>query len=203
MQTITVGFGSSNYSGASGSWLAVEVNAPFDFLAASKAFEKASSVQVVPCGLLASNKCMFSARMCAGDGAVLLLQAQHNLRGIRRRQASIMIRLRSTGPMLLVKGAMVPSAQSCIGANFILFEGRGDILTVEEAKAVGIHPRPSYCAEYFYPDDIAACFVVDTLVPAQAEKPELITIKTASGEVKPIAVSAPPRRRMGAARRAV
>lgn len=129
------------------------------------------------------------------EGSVLMLQAGRTRNGARVADGCILIRTRNTGPFLQIRCILPTDHESLLGDRIICFEGRGDILSVEELKTLGIEVPRSWVLGFMNKEEIDELFIVDQITPGTCGRPEFIRVATSNG-VRVQAIAPEPQRRM-------
>jgi hypothetical protein len=195
-QLVSIGFGKETFSVSSASLSAFVVEPPFNRTLPSKKFKRQGALQKFP----VSNHPEINGYMYLDsvgdipDGTIILLQASQRYRATPLRDGAIFIHLRATGPMLAVQATLPSAIESTLTGGFLAFQGRGDILAVDELKTYGIEPYKNYITAYTDDEEVAECYTIQVVSPEIEGKPNYDTVKTPDGEV--LVVKAKPRRKM-------
>lgn len=196
MQSISIGFGKTSFSRSSVSLSAHAVEAPFARQFPSKVYSRRGKLQSFPASQYPDiNGTMYLDTLeIPNDGGIIMLQNSHRMRGSPIRDGAVWLRLREQGPALTVTAILMPSHESLLGERFLCFQGRADLISLEDAAESGIQPGPSWVDGFMQEDEIAACFEIHELSPELSPKPKLERVRTMSGGEVTLTVSQPGRR---------
>ena len=129
------------------------------------------------------------------EGSILLFQARRTRGGMTIADAGVFVRLRSSAPLISLLAALPPSVESMLGDNIMAFQGRGDILSVDELRTLGIEVPRSYVSIYMDEDEVEERFSTREIASATVERPTFVRVATTTG-TKAQAVAADPIRRV-------
>jgi hypothetical protein len=73
--------------------------------------------------------------------------------------------------MLSISATLPSAIESTITGKFLVFQGRGDILNVEELSTGGIIPPKNYISAYLDEEEVAECYTIAEMSPALEGKP--------------------------------
>lgn len=196
LQSISIGFGKINFDNSSASLSAYVVEPPFVRNFPSKVYNRQGKLQVFPVSQHPeiNGTLHIDTLQIPQDGAILLFQNSHRMRGSPIRDGAVWIRLREQGPALTVAAKLMPHRESMVGESFLVFQGRGDLIGLEDAAESGIVPSRSWVDGFMIAEEIAEQFDIHELSPERSAKPRLERIKTMSGNEVTLKVSAPGRR---------
>lgn len=195
--SVIVSYGKINLSGASGVFSALRVKPLFERDSAANT----GRVNVKATTFSASTTMPelgggFTSKQVAHDaGTVIMLQGSRTRRGVRIADGCIFIRLRACAPKLMIRGILPTGEQSVLGDKHIVFVGSGDVLSVDELKALGYEIPRSWVSGYMQQEEIDELFEVDELNKGSGPRPSFVRIATSNG-VEVRAVQAEPVRRM-------
>lgn len=192
-QLISIGFGKESFKSTSASLAAFVVEPEFIRTLPSKKFKRQGSCQRFPASMYPEINGYFYLDSITGvpDGTVILLQSsqRHNANPIR--DGAIFISLRSTGPLLSIQASLPSAIESTLTDGCIAFQGRGDILDVEDLALYDIRPNRNYLNGYTDPEEIAECYHITVLAEETESKRILGTETTRDGEVVMVRQRAP------------
>lgn len=183
-QLISIGYGRETFSTCSASLSAFVVETGFTRTLPSKKFRRQGMLQKFPVSAHPEiNGYLFlDSVMNVPDGTLILLQSSHRHLGAPLRDGGVFICMRSTAAMLSVK-ANLPSAQeSTLTGDFLVFQGRGDVLTAKEVNAQGIDVPKNYLKGFLDAEEVRECYTITVTSPQIQEKPRLETVKDVDGE---------------------
>lgn len=193
-QLINVGFGRETFSKDSASLAAFIVENGFERNLPSKKFSRQGKLQRFPASQYPDvNGYMFLDSVTVPDGEVLMLQASHRRNSLPYADGSVCVRLRSTGPLLVIYASLPSNSEATLTGEFIAFHGRGDILAVRDLAGYGIKPPRKYVSAYFNEDEVRECFRVHVAAPETEAAPKLEQVKMADGKVE-LAMAKPSRK---------
>lgn len=130
----------------------------------------------------------------AENGAVLLMQSQHRFRGASSKDGAVFIQIRDTGPNYTVTAKLPTNRESLVGESFVMFQGRGDLLSLEELAELNIVPTKSWVDGFLNPEEVEQCFDIRELQPELSVKPRFEKVLTLSGKEVILTAQAPTRR---------
>lgn len=195
-QVISYGYGKENFTDASVSLLAFYLEAPFIRVLPSRvpAFKRSGTLQTYPSSNYPQvSGYLYLDTIIVPDGSLFLFQASHKYRGAGVRDGAFIFHARHDGPMSVVRAALPPSRESLNGTSFVVLQGRGDIISPEEAKTeFGIEMGKAIVSNWFNAEEIDECYTFSvTQDGTQRQAQDRVT--TADG--KAIAVPNPSRTR--------
>jgi len=129
------------------------------------------------------------------EGTIFLLQSRWVRNASPIRDGAVFVRLRATGPLWQIKAKMPMSAENILGDSFVAFEGRADVLTIEELRTAGVEIPTQYEKRFMSHEEVDECYVFDRLSDETQPRPVLRTINGADGP-KVVEVAPTPARRM-------
>lgn len=193
-QVISVAFGRESFATSSVSLSAFVATAPFKRELPSKAYKRQGALQVFPASAHPDiNGNLFMDTVRVPEGVILVLQCSHKHHSSSILDGAMILRTRSTGPMLAVY-ASLPTAQEAINTGrFLTFQGRADRLTPKEAEDAGLELPAHWKRAYLDDEEVNECFTVNILAPETAIKPRMEII--GEGE-DAVVVKARPGRRL-------
>lgn len=121
------------------------------------------------------------------EGALITLQYTSSMLGRSVNQARMLVMLRDSGPLLLVR-CRLPSHRFASLGTVTAFLGRGDIMSPGEAEELGYVIDDRVLSLYFDPDNVNAAFDIEEIAPAKAEKPQIVHTRSGSDDGTPKAV---------------
>lgn len=183
-QLISIGFGKETFSSTSASLSAFVVEVPFTRTLPSKKYTRQGQCQK----FAVSEHPMVNGYMymdsIAGvpEGTVVLLQASHRHRACPLRDGAMFIATRATGPLLGVWARLPSAVEATLAREFLVFQGRGDILTLQEVQDRGIAPPKNYKNGFMDPEEIEECYRIEVIAPPLEEKPRYERVQGREGE---------------------
>lgn len=143
----------------------------------------------------------FDADEDKGEGTVIILKHIQKFGASVICTSVLPIRIRETGPLLLIKGRFPVVKGFAHATDLMLFSGRADILTRDELEDLGLESCLSDNDwDYgFEEDDVETCYNITTTttnLSGYQERPEFVTVDTGDGEKAGIAVPKPFARRV-------
>lgn len=183
-QLISVGFGKETFTTASASLSAFVVEAPFERTLPSKKYKRQGQCQRFPASQYPEvNGYLYLDSVAqVPDGTVIVLQASHRYRATPLRDGAVFIALRSTGPLLSVNAKLPSAIEATISGNFLVFQGRGDILRADELAAYGIEPPKNYLRGFLDEEEVDECYTIKETAPAIEARPVFEVQQDADGE---------------------
>lgn len=191
-----LGYGKANYATSTTSFSCMKVVAPFVRSSASGAGRSIPGTKKwTMAGASPSHSGFSSERSEHAVGTIILVQATRMSGGMRIAEAGIFLRLRETGPLYEVYGKLPTSTQNVIGDEVAIATLRGDLLTLEDLKIMGLEIPRVFRQRYMQADEIAELFAVSEIQQEIKARPQLVAIATADG-VKLQEVAVAPARRL-------
>lgn len=186
-QLISVGFGKGSFKTRSFSLSGFVLTPGFVRTTPNKVYKRQGQCQRFPISDHPEvNGYLYLDSVQAQEGAIILLQASHKTGGSPISDAAVLIALRSTGPMLGVKAKLPSAVESRIGQTFMVFQGRGDLLTKEELLAFGIEPTRQWSNAFLDPEEFDECYTVETIAGELTARRTLQMLMTEDGEAVPV-----------------
>lgn len=178
-----------------------KLNKPFSRVsAAASSAEKISNTYRDSTSLGKLGGGFSSSRVTHPEGTVLLAQSSLSRRNLRVADGAVLFRLREAGPLVTVLTKLPVSRLSLLGESIITLTARGDILSIEEARALGYVITPSYEREFFEQEEIDRLLEVREIAPG-SPKPTVTIVSRGDGRTKTLVLDAPRQRRVVARRR--
>lgn len=183
-QLISIGFGKETFTSASASLSAFVVEAPFERTLPGKKFKRQGQCQRFPASQHPEiNGYLYLDSIAdVPDGTIIVLQSSHRFRAAPISDGAIFIATRSTGPLLSVSAILPSAIEATTTGGFLVFQGRGDILKVDELEAYGIEPPKNYIRGFLDAEEVAECYTVKETAPALEDKPSFEVQEDATGE---------------------
>lgn len=197
MQAVSLGYGKVNFEHQSASFAAFSITEPWLRVFPSKmaGSQRRGRLQSFPATQHPDiNGTLFLDTVEAPEGSVLLMQGQYRSHALPLRDAGVFIRLREQGPMLTVSANLPQGRDSLLGSSFLLFQGRGDLLGIEELAEYKIVPPRSWVEAFMQGDEIEASFQIHELQAEIAPRPKTEVVTNLSGKQVAITSAAPSRR---------
>lgn len=128
------------------------------------------------------------------DGDVVMVQGRRTQNGLILSDAVMFFRARSTGPLtsLLFKP---PEGQHFLGRRLEAFQGRGDLLSLDQMTALGYQVPRKFVDTYLQEEEIEELFDTETIGQGSVPTPEFATVATEDG-LKVVAMAREPARRI-------
>jgi len=195
-QLISIGFGRETFSNSSASLSAFVVGPNFERTLPSKKFKRQGNCQRFPASLHPEiNGYLYLDSVASvPDGTIILLQSSHRFRATPLRDGAIFIALRSTGPMLSINATLPSAIESTISGGFLVFQGRGDILTPDDFATHNITPTKNYVNGFLDEEEVAECYTITETAPALEAKPSYDAMEDRDGNV--VITKARPKRKL-------
>lgn len=195
MQALSVGFGKETFSHNSVSLAAFHVTEGFVRQVLGKSFQRQGHLQKFPASAYPDiNGFLYLDTLKVPDGQVVLLQCSHRHRATPVRDGAIFLRTRQTGPMLVIKATLPDSAEALQTGDFLVFQGRADVLDPDELGAYGIELPKNYRGSFLDPEEVAECYAITELASETARKP--IYERVEDGEGNEVVLQKRPGRRI-------
>lgn len=182
-QLISIGYGKETFSTSSVSLMSFVVK-PGGFLRTlpNRTFKRQGSVQAFPASNLPDiNGMLYQDTLEAEEGSLMLFQSSHTYHGARMRDAAFFLELRTDGPMHVIKAQLPADRNALNSGKFLIFQGRGDIISCSEAITLhGLELPRNFEKTYFNPEEIAECFFFQVTEQGR-ERPKLEKLEMADG----------------------
>lgn len=192
--TVALGFGKANFPNTSCTVAMLEVEAPFVRTLATKKLQAVGRLSAHPVGRLENDGAFYAGQYKVKDGTVLFVQAGHTRSGHRVADGVVMLRVRATGPFIQVVATLPKHANNALGDRVSVFEGRADILSLNQLADLGIEPTSGFINGYLDEEEIGECFSVVALQPQLAPAPTFEVVLNSEGEAVAITATRAPRR---------
>ena len=125
-----------------------------------------------------------------------MTQVSNTLRGRPYSGASVLLRLREEAPAISLN-AKLPAQRDAVYNILPAFIGNADILTVEEATALGAEMTSAYIDNYLDDEEeFEECWDVCGLNDGKSPKPTVERVRTVTGETRAVVVGSQPKRRI-------
>jgi hypothetical protein len=182
MQALSVGFGKETFKSDSVSLAAFHVSEGFVRETMGKAFQRQGHLQKFPASSFPEiNGYLFLDTLRVPDGQIILLQCSVRHLASPIRDGAIFLRTRATGPMLTIKANLPPAQEASQTGDFLVFQGRADILDPDELSAYGSEIPQRFRDGFMAADEVAECFTVTELAPETERKPLYETAQDSEG----------------------
>lgn len=143
----------------------------------------------------------YTARLEHKEGVVILLQVSNTMNARPYSGAGVLLRLRAEAPAISVN-AELPANRESVYNVLPVFVGNADVLTVEEATALGATMTSAYIDNYLDDEEeFEECWTIQGLNQGKTPRPTVEQVKTVTGETKAVVVGSQPRRRIRVRRR--
>lgn len=161
----------------------------------SKVFGKSGSSHRVPCSPYPeAHGSIISDHIQIPDGQVLGFRSSHVFNMLPTRDGIVFIRTRANGALYSIDAKLSGNMQSTIGSYVLMGVLRGDLMDLDDLKAMGFRFSRSYVEQYMTPEEVEECFEITILEPEIAPAPKIEILKTRRGEQ--LIVAAKPNRRV-------
>lgn len=165
-QVVSVGFGKENFATRNLSVRAWQVQGPWSLTQPSKHLKRQGQMQTFPASQYPDiNGKMYLDSVRAPDDTIMMIQAsRRQTMGAGRvpdlTDAALILRTRTTGPMLNVQVFLPEANESLNGGQFLVFQGRADILSAEESELYGIYPGNAFIEHYMDEYEVGELFKI-------------------------------------------
>lgn len=202
VQQVTLGFGKANFPNTYASFTCQRVSAPFvrDSGVSSGRSMGFNSGQEYMVGAVTEHGSVYVRPVEHEQGRVLLLQTGWRRNGVPIRDGAIFLRLRETAAKWEIRFKVPLDHGNVIGADFIGFTGRADILSADELGTFGLEVPRSYRQKFMSEEEVDECFVLRRLEEERSPRPNLMIVG-AGKEAKIVEVAQAPSRRIVMRRR--
>lgn len=191
---VAVATGSANFPGTGATISCQRVTAPFKRDSAITSGARVG-YQEFPVAALPQRGALHRFVVSHAEGTLLMLQSRWLRNAAPIRDGAVFLRLRATGPLWRIAAKLPLSAENVVGDTFVAFEGRADVLTIEDLTKAGIVVPSSYEKRFMSPEEVDECYVFDRLSDEIRPRPVLRTVASADG-TKVVEMAAAPARRM-------
>jgi hypothetical protein len=182
-QLVSVGYGRENFKTTSVSLAAFVVTEGFNRTLPSKTFKRNGTCQKFPASVHPEvNGYLFLDSVHVPEGTVVMVQAQHKVNGSGFRDGAMFIHTRADGPMLAVKARLPTAQESTLTGDFLVFQGRGEIMTAEELESLGMEPPASWARAFLSEEEVEECYKVELIAPAIRDKPDTEIVTDREGQ---------------------
>lgn len=182
MQAISIGFGKETFKVASISLSAFVVTPPFQRELPSKVYARQGHIQKFPASNFPEiNGSLYLDTLRVPDGVLLLLQSSHRMRGTPLRDGALLLRTRSAGPMLAIRAALPAALEALQTGDFLVFQGRADVLPVSEYAEWGLEPPKNWVNGFTDDEEVAECYTIEVHQPEVEAKPQYEKLQDAEG----------------------
>lgn len=193
---IRVGFGKAIFTGSTYTMSAMVVGKPWirSPAATSGTRIRGAAVENYVGAHGAINGTLYNDGVQYAPGTILLLGSCNSRKGVPVSEGAILLRLRPQAAYLNVSAVLPPDRANVYGNRFSLFQGNADILSIDEAKVLGVEVPRGYVERFFQPDEIAERFDIVEVHAETAPAPEFVAVSTPSGIVVKEMAAVPQRR---------
>lgn len=138
----------------------------------------------------------YTSRLEHKEGVLVMAQVSNTMRGRPYSGASVLLRLREEAPAISLN-AKLPAQRDSVYNILPAFIGNADILTVEEATALGAVMTSAYIDNYLDDEEeFEECWDVCGLNDGKSPKPTVERVRTVTGETRAVVVGSQPKRRI-------
>lgn len=184
VQLISIGYGKETFATNSASLSAFVVEPEFVRNLPSKVFKRQGHCQRFPASQYPEiNGSFYLDSVSVPEGTVIVLQSSHRVKSSSIRDGAIFIALRNDGAMLSISANLPSDKDSLVNGSFLTFQGRGDILNLDELAMFGIVPPKNYINGFLDPEQVEECYTITVMAPAQSSKPVFEKLKDREGNV--------------------
>lgn len=186
MLPVTIGYGSESFSRSSMSLSSFILLPPFVKKLPGQARKDSTNARVT-CYPASSrpdiNGNLYLRTIDALEGDVFSLEVMRTISGRPGQSAGVCVQVRGGGPEVVVTAKMHNDPGRLNGEHFIVFNGRADVLTLEELQALRITPKNVWTDQYMHDDEEmrSALLLLETRVSG-LPKPKKEIVVTSSGE---------------------
>lgn len=183
ISTVLVGYGKVTYPYNSATLASFVVTPEFTREASTKKLLKTTKTIVVPATTTPKNDgYMYIDKLDAPDGCILLCQLQVRSLGASVRDGAVFIRVRESGPLISVTANLPLGGQPECPETHAAFNGRGDVLDLEDLAVMNIVPSDRYINAFMSEVEIAECFCIEELSSGREGKPIVVQEVNSAGE---------------------
>ena len=177
-QVVSVSFGKENFATNSASLSAFVVVAPFARTLPSKTYKRQGTCQAFPASAHPEiNGTLYVDTVRIPEGTLMILQLSHKQFNSPILDGAMLLRTRATGPMLAIHASLPEAREANITGSFLMFQGRADILTPEEAAGHGLEIPRTWAAAFLQEEEVAECFTVSILAGESSRKRDMQVIQ--------------------------
>lgn len=183
-QAITYGYGRANFTNNSCTLSAFHVEPEFSRQYPAKHFKARAKPQVFPTSSHPQiSGYLMLLTLDIPDGAILMLQAQHRANAMPAFDGAVFLKLRESGPNYAISAAIPAFRDSKINGNsFVVFQGRADIVGLDELEEMGIKPTRSWAEAFMNAEELEKCYDIRELSGELAPKPKIEVATSLSGK---------------------
>ena len=178
---VTLGYGRETFASVSASVAAYSILPAFVRQHPGKSFTRQGKMQVFNASNYPEiNGKFFLDSLIVPTNTVLLLQSSHTNKSVCLRNGAVFIQVRPTAPLWAIHASLPPA----IGASmesFSAFQGKGDILTLEDLDVLEIAPPKNWVNNYMDEEEVAECFTFMQIAPATEEKRKTEVVEDREG----------------------
>lgn len=201
-QVISVSFGKETFATTSVSLSAFVVVAPFERTLPSKTYKRQGACVSFPASAHPEiNGCLYVDAVRIPDDVIMILQCSHKMRSSPVLDGAILLRTRTTGPMLTIHAALPVAREALTTGDFLVFQGRADVLTKAEAEDLGLEIPKHWAQAFLDKEEVKECYTISELSPALAAKPTPPPMEVLDVDGEKVKVRARAPRRLGLRRR--
>lgn len=192
----SVGYGKENWKTHGVRIAAFVVVPPFKRDFPSKVLKRRGNTQQFPASEYpAINGTLFMDTVESRTGDVIMVQASRTWNGARAADAAVFFRVRENGPMITCHVLLLPEPGRMNGDQFVVFQGRGDILDGDDLDDLGYEIPSSWMDAYMDEDEIDEIMNIEVVGAQEAPpKPEFRVVENTLGQRKVVTVERQRRR---------
>ena len=195
IQAVSIGYGKVTFDSSSVSLVCFAVEPTFARDFPAKKYPQRGRVQTFPASQYPDvNGTLMLNTLEVPDGAILCLQSSHRSNGISMRDGAVFLRVREQGPLLVINSNLPVNRASLLTSTHVMFQGRADLLSLDELADEGILPNKGWIEGFMEPDEISQCFDIEQLDSEKSAPPKVEVLTGMSGEKVALKTSQPTRR---------
>lgn len=182
-ELVMVGFGKETFSTKSISLSAFDVRDGFERTLLSKKHKRRGAPQRFAASAYpdVSGYLYLDSVECP-EGTIVCLQSTTRSKAVSMCDAAIFLRVRSEAPLHIIKAALPYDAAALQTGDFLVFQGRADIVPIGELEAYGIQVPKHFLNSFTNEDEIEEAFTIQELAPALAPAKKAEVVKTTDGD---------------------
>lgn len=195
-QTCILGFGKANLPGTYASIACFRLKPPFmRDSAVNSGRQDRNYSRDYAIGAIEERGMLYQRRVEHETGTVVMLQSGWKRNGSPIRDGAIFLRLREDATEWRITAKLPLSDGNTYGAEFVVFEGRADMLNADELQTFGFEVNRSYRSRFMAREEIDECFLLQILSQERSARPSLMIVGTGE-QRRLVEVAAAPSRRL-------
>lgn len=194
--TCTLGFGKANLPGTYASIACFRLKPPFmRDSAVNSGRQSRDHMRDYSVGIIEERGMLYQRRVEHDVGTVVMLQSGWKRGGSPIRDGALFLRLREDAVEWRISAKLPLSDGNTFGGEFVVFEGRADMLSADELQTFGFEVNRSYRSRFMAQEEIDECFILQAVSNERTPRPSLMLVGTGA-ERKLVEVAAAPSRRL-------